>query len=154
MVRSSVRLDLAWKLLYSIFAYLAQILTTLAQNWVLSLHWQYRNAVAVSSYNKTTREVQFYLTFLDSDAQLLGRVIRKHWGIENQAHWTLDCTFAEDPCRIRSFHSPRNLAVLRRIALNALNCEPTYKRSLRQKMKRAAMDNDYLIQIISYCFLA
>ncbi|NQE36788.1 hypothetical protein E5S67_04553 [Microcoleus sp. IPMA8] len=104
-------------------------------------------------WNKTTRDVQFYLTSLDSDAQLLGRAIRKHWGIENEAHWTLDCTFAEDACRIRSFHSPRNLAVLRRIALNALNCEPTYKRSLRQKMKRAAMDNDYLIQIISSCFL-
>ncbi|MEG3900355.1 ISAs1 family transposase [Microcoleus sp. SVA1_B6] len=102
-------------------------------------------------WNKTTREVQFYLTSLDSDAQLLGRAIRKHWGIENEAHWTLDCTFAEDACRIRSFHSPQNLAVLRRLALNALNREPTYKRSLRQKMKRAAMDNDYLIQIIRSC---
>ncbi|WP_445300157.1 ISAs1 family transposase [Microcoleus sp. D3_18_C4] len=102
---------------------------------------------------KLRREVQFYLTSLDSDAQLLGRAIRKHWGIENQAHWTLDCTFAEDACRTSSFHSPRNLALLRRIALNALNCEPTYKRTLRQKMKRAAMDNDYLIQIISSCFL-
>ncbi|MEG4985911.1 ISAs1 family transposase [Microcoleus sp. BR0-C5] len=76
-------------------------------------------------WNKTTGEVQFYLTSLDSDAQLLGRAIRKHWGIENEAHWTLDCTFAEDACRIRSFHSPHNLAVLRRIALNALNREPT-----------------------------
>jgi predicted transposase YbfD/YdcC len=102
-------------------------------------------------WNKTTREVQFYLTSLDSDAQLLARAIRKHWGIENEAHWTLDCTFAEDACRIRSFHSPQNLAVLRRLALNALNREPTYKRSLRQKMKRAAMDNDYLIQIIRSC---
>ncbi len=45
-------------------------------------------------WNKTTREVQFYLTSLTSDAQLLGRVIRRHWGIENEAHWTLDVTFA------------------------------------------------------------
>ena len=45
-------------------------------------------------WNKTTREVQFYLTSLHSDAQLIGRAIRKHWGIENQAHWILDCTFA------------------------------------------------------------
>jgi len=45
-------------------------------------------------WNKTTREVQFYLTSLNSDAQLIGRAIRKHWGIENQAYWTLDCTFA------------------------------------------------------------
>ncbi|BAZ70610.1 transposase (plasmid) [Fischerella sp. NIES-4106] len=53
-------------------------------------------------WNKTTREVQFYLTSLNSDAQLIGRAIRKHWGIENQAHWTLDCTFSEDAC-LRAF---------------------------------------------------
>lgn len=104
-------------------------------------------------WNKTTREVQFYLTSLHSDAQLLGRAIRKHWGIENQAHWTLDCTFAEDACRIRSFHSPRNFALLRRIALNALNREQTYKRSLRQKMKRTGMDNDYMIRVLSSGFI-
>ncbi len=104
-------------------------------------------------WNKTTREVQFYLTSLHSDAQLIGRAIRKHWGIENEAHWTLDCTFALYACRIRSFHSPENFALLRRIALNALNCEKTYKRSLRQKMKRTAMDNNYMIQVLSCCFI-
>lgn len=104
-------------------------------------------------WNKTTREVQFYLTSLHSNAQLIGQAIRKHWGIENQAHWTLDCTFAEDACRIRSFHSPRNFAILRRIGLNALNREQTYKRSLRQKMKRTSMDNDYMIQVLSSCFI-
>ena len=93
------------------------------------------------------------MTSLHSNAQLIGRAIRKHWGIENEAHWTLDCTFAEDACRIRSFHSPRNFSLLRRIALNALNREQTYKRSLRQKSKRAAMDNDYMIQVLSSCFI-
>ncbi|WP_448265261.1 ISAs1 family transposase [Nostoc sp. DSM 114159] len=104
-------------------------------------------------WNETTREVQFYLTSLNSDAQLIGRAIRKHWGIENEAHWTLDCTFAEDACRIRSFHSPQNFALLRRFALNALNLEQTYKRSLRQKMKRTAMDNNYMIQVLSCCLI-
>jgi uncharacterized lipoprotein YddW (UPF0748 family) len=53
--------------------------------------------------------------------------------ITGQAHWILDCTFAEDSCRIRSWNSPRNFALLRRIALNALSREQTYKRSFRQK---------------------
>jgi predicted transposase YbfD/YdcC len=44
-------------------------------------------------WNKTTREVQFYLTSLHSDAQVLGRAIRKHWGIENEAHWTRELYF-------------------------------------------------------------
>ena len=46
----------------------------------------------------------------------------------------------EDHCRICSCHSPRNLALLRRMALNALNQEKSLKRSLRQKMKRAARE--------------
>lgn len=31
--------------------------------------------------------------------------------------------------------------------------EQTYKRSLRQKMKRTAMDNNYMIQVLSCCFI-
>jgi predicted transposase YbfD/YdcC len=107
---------------------------------------------ASSHRTKLLACVQFYLTSLHSDAQVIGRAIRKHWGIENTAHWTLDCTFFEDACRIRSFHSPRNFSLRRRFALNALNREQTYKRSLRQKSKRAAMDNDYMIQILLSCF--
>jgi len=33
-------------------------------------------------WNKTTREVQFYLTSLEN-ARKLGQAIRLHWGIEN-----------------------------------------------------------------------
>jgi predicted transposase YbfD/YdcC len=62
-------------------------------------------------------------------------------GIENSLHWVLDVTFNEDTCRVRSLHAPRNLALVRRFALNILNCEHTFKGSLKQKSKRAAMDN-------------
>ncbi len=127
-------------------------------------------------WNKVTHEVQFYLSSLPADASYLGNAIRTHWGIENQVHWTLDVTLRCDPaevssakeraprdedhCRIRSGHSPRNLALLRRMALNALNQETTLKRSrrdplrgaLRQKMKRAAMNNDYMMTVLqSFC---
>ncbi len=127
-------------------------------------------------WNKVTHEIQFYLSSLPPDAQNLGHAIRTHWGIENQVHWTLDVTLRCDPaevssakeraprdedhCRIRSGHSPRNLALLRRMALNALNQETTLKRSrrdplrgaLRQKMKRAAMNNDYMMTVLqSFC---
>lgn len=102
-------------------------------------------------WHKTTREVQFYLSSLPADASRLGRAIRQHWGIENQVHWTLDVTFHEDQCRIRSHHSPRNFALMRRLALNALNLESTLKRSLRQKSKRASMNNDYMVTVLK-CF--
>ena len=100
-------------------------------------------------WNKITREVQFYLTSLDSDALIVGRAIRLHWGVENSLHWTLDVTFNEDACRVRTGHAPQNLALLRRIALNSLNLEQSLKRSNRQKSNRAAMDNNYMLTILA-----
>lgn len=85
-------------------------------------------------WNKTTREVQFYLSSLPCDAQRLGRVIRQHWGIENQLHWVLDVTFGEDDSRIRRQHSPENFALLRRMAITLLNRETSFKRSLFPKV--------------------
>jgi predicted transposase YbfD/YdcC len=102
-------------------------------------------------WNKTTREVQFYLTSLNCDARQLGQAIRLHWGVENGLHWTLDVTFHEDACRVRTGHAPQNLALLRRIALNALNLEQSFKRSNRQKSNRAAMDNNYMLTILAAC---
>ena len=40
-------------------------------------------------WNKTTREVQFYLTSLNCDARKLGQAIRLHWGVENGLHGKL-----------------------------------------------------------------
>jgi predicted transposase YbfD/YdcC len=39
-------------------------------------------------WNKTTHDVQFYLSSLPVDAQLNGRAIRQHWNIENQVYWS------------------------------------------------------------------
>lgn len=100
-------------------------------------------------WNKTTHEIQFYLTSLPPHAQHLGQAIRTHWHIENQLHWTLDVTFNEDSSRIRAGYSPDNFALLRRIALNALNRETTLKRSLPQKRKRAAMNDQYMVTVLN-----
>ena len=102
-------------------------------------------------WNQTTREVQFYLTSLDCDASKLGQAIRLHWSVENGLHWTLDVTFNEDACRVRTGHAPQNLSLLRRIAINALNLEQSFQRSNRQKSNRAAMDNNYMLTILAAC---
>ncbi len=99
---------------------------------------------SIQHCHKTTHEVQFYITSLPSDANKIGSAIRQHWGIENSVHWTLDVTFHEDECRIRSLHSPQNFALLRRIALNALERETSFRRSIRQKSRRAAMNDQYV----------
>jgi len=100
-------------------------------------------------WNKTTHEVQFYITSLSSDANRIGSAIRQHWGIENSVHWTLDVTFEEDKSRIRSLHGPQNFAVLRRLALNALERETSFRRSIRQKSRRAAMNDRYMLTVLA-----
>jgi len=100
-------------------------------------------------WNKTTHEIQFYLSSLPSESPRIAAAIRQHWGIENSLHWVLDVSFAEDDCRVRSMHAPHNLALLRRFALNSLNREDSSKRSLRQKSKRAAMDDAYMLKVLA-----
>jgi predicted transposase YbfD/YdcC len=101
---------------------------------------------------KTTQEIQFYLSSLSSCSSQIPRAIRQHWSIENSLHWVLDVTFNEDACRVRSLHAPHNLALVRRFALNILNCEHTFKGSLKQKSKRAAMDNRYMLTLLASAF--
>ena len=99
-------------------------------------------------WNKTQTETQFYLSSLPCDAKLISRAIRQHWGIENQLHWVLDVTFNEDRSRIRIGHSPENFTLLRRMAISLLNQETNSKRSLRQKTKLAAMNCNYMSNVL------
>lgn len=99
-------------------------------------------------WNKTTIEVRYYISSLSTDAQVLAHVVRTHWGIENSLHWTLDVTFREDACRIRTGSSSQNFALLRRIALNQLQRETSIKSSIRMKRYRAAMDNQYAAKVL------
>jgi predicted transposase YbfD/YdcC len=89
----------------------------------------------------------FLLTQCYTPAQLLC-IARQHWGIENVLHWTLDVVLDEDQARARKDHAPANLAVLRRLALNIARAHPDTKTSLRGKLKRAAWDDRFLVDML------
>lgn len=94
-----------------------------------------------------TVERYFLLTQAYKPAELL-RIVREHWGIENVLHWTLDVILDEDQARSRKDHAPANLAVLRRLALNIARAHPDTKTSLRGKLKRAAWDDSFLVNML------
>jgi hypothetical protein len=54
----------------------------------------------------------------------------------------------EDQDRSRLGHAPENLAVLRHMALNVMQKDPT-KASLRGKFKRAGWEDAYLAKLIA-----
>lgn len=95
-----------------------------------------------------TVERYFLLTRAYRPAELLD-IVRQHWSIENTLHWTLDVVLDEDQARSRKDHAPENLAVLRRLALNIARAHPDKKTSMRAKLKRAAWNDNFLIDMLS-----
>ena len=64
-------------------------------------------------------------------------------------HWVLDVTFREDDSRVRDRTAARNLALLRKIALNLVARDRSTQTSLRGRRKKAAWDDAYMLQIIA-----
>ena len=82
-------------------------------------------------------------------AKRMSELIRGHWSIENQCHWTLDVAFREDESRVRTGHGPENIGLLRKIALNLLKQDTSYKCGIAAKRKVAGWDHDYLLKVLS-----
>ena len=115
--------------------------------------WANLNAVAkVTAQRETATETtvhsRYYISSLAGPAKSLLEATRRHWGIENSLHWSLDVTFREDHSRVRKDHGPQNLAVLRQIALNLLKQETSLKRGLQGKRLKAGWVEDYLLKVL------
>jgi predicted transposase YbfD/YdcC len=103
----------------------------------------------VNGASKVEAEIRYFLSSCPDDPVLLGQAVRAHWGIENALHWVLDVTFREDDSRVRDRRAARNLAVLRRIAVNLVGRDRSAKTSVRAKRKKAAWDDDYMLQLLA-----
>jgi predicted transposase YbfD/YdcC len=79
----------------------------------------------------------------------LAEVVRAHWTIENQLHWTLDVVFHEDDARTRKDNGPQNLAIIRRLAQNILRAHPLDK-PMASKMRKAKWDKEFLFELFAY----
>src|SRR3712207_8191949 len=80
---------------------------------------------------------------------VLVQAIRRHWSVENALHWVLNVIFREDDSRVRDRTAARNLALLRKIALNLVARDRSSRTSLRGRRKKAAWNDTYMLQIIA-----
>ena len=103
----------------------------------------------IKSTGKEEKETRLYITSSNATAEIIGKGVRSHWGIENSLHWTLDVSFNEDKSRKRDGYAAQNFSMLNRIALNLIKNEQSKKRSVKGKRLDAGWNNDYLIKIIT-----
>jgi predicted transposase YbfD/YdcC len=99
--------------------------------------------------DKSTTESRYFISSLESDAELILAAVRTHWEIENKVHWVLDVAFREDESRVRQGNAAQNLSLLRHIALNLLKQEETAQCGTKAKRLKAGWDPDYLLKVLS-----
>ncbi len=109
--------------------------------------------VKVTARRETDRGVsiqsRYYISSLRAPAARMLQAIRRHWGVENSLHWTLDVTYREDQCRVRRDHAPQNMAALRNISHNLLKPESSLKTGIQGKRLQAGWREHYLIKVLS-----
>lgn len=97
--------------------------------------------------DKVSLEKRHFITSI-TDPKRFAEVVRGHWSIENSQHHVLDVQFCEDAHRSRDKNTVKNLALIRRIALNLFRVNAVDGKSIRERKLRAAGDNDYRARII------
>ncbi len=126
-------------------------------DWLRTRHPQWFKLKSIIEIESTrdikgtvTTEKRYYISSLDADPKNLLRIVRQHWGIENKLHWVLDVCFGEDKSRIRKGNAPRNIAIIKKTALNLLQIiKATRPRiSLKRMIKLAGWDNDFLNEVL------
>jgi hypothetical protein len=119
-----------------------------------------------STPTKVESEIRYFLSSCSDAPAVLSQAIRSHWAVENALHWVLDVTFREDDSRVRdrraelpeaprvrrtggvAAEGARNLALLRKVALNIVGRDRTSKASVRARRKKAAWNDSYMLQLL------
>lgn len=109
---------------------------------------------SINGSAKTECEIRYFLSSSTASPEVLARIIRQHWGIENSLHWVLDVTFHEDDCRVRDKVAVRNFALLRKMAINLVTRHHNSRVSLKGRRKKAGWNNAYMFQILTGKFHA
>ena len=87
--------------------------------------------------------------YVINEPEALAVAIRRHRAVENGLHWVLDVGFREDDSRVRDRTAARNLALLRKVALNLVRADGSLRASLRGKRKYAGWDDAFMAALIA-----
>ena len=100
----------------------------------------------VEHADRCTFDTHFYISSAPLDIARLSQAVRGHWGVES-LHWLLDVAFKDDLSRYRSGHGAKNMAIVRRFALDLVRAA-TSKGSVKTRRKTASWNPNFLLQVL------
>ncbi len=92
--------------------------------------------------------VRYYISSADLTEEKFATEIRNHWHVESKLYWSLDVVMNEGDCKIRRGKAAELFSRIRHIAINILTKDKVFKAGLRRKLRKAAMDRDYLASVL------
>ena len=126
-------------------------------DWLIARHnWAGLSSIAVveckrTLKGKTSSERRYFISsHSGKQAQKIATLIRNHWRVENELHWTLDVSFNEDQCRVRIENAAENLSRIRRISLILLKNDTTCKLGIKSKRAKAGYDRNYMLTLLGF----
>ena len=126
-------------------------------DWLIGRHdWAGLSSIAVvectrTLKGKTSSERRYFISsHSGKQAQKIATLIRNHWRVENELHWTLDVSFNEDQCRVRIENAAENLSRIRRISLILLKNDKTCKLGIKSKRAKAGYDRNYMLTLLGF----
>jgi len=126
-------------------------------DWLVRRHdWAGLSSIAAVECTRTlkgkssTERRYFISSHSGRQAQKIATLIRNHWRVENQLHWTLDVSFNEDQCRVRVENAAENLSRIRRISLILLKNDTTCKLGIKSKRAKAGYDRNYMLTLLGF----
>ena len=100
--------------------------------------------------SKKTSQTSYFISSAKFPAIRFNEIVREHWAIENNLHWSLDVLFEEDQSLKKKGNSAKNFNIISKIALFMIEKEPTPKLSRVGKMKKCAYNEGFREKILGW----
>lgn len=85
-----------------------------------------RKTVTKKETGEVHEEERYYLCSIKPVAEMFSIAVRRHWHIENNLHWILDCVFKEDKLRSKEKNGIHNLGLIRRFVMFIIKLLKSY----------------------------
>lgn len=100
--------------------------------------------------DKTSKEISYFIFSRPTvGAAKLAGMVRNHWAIENELHWSMDVTWGSDGHKVRNRRAAENLGRVRRFCGGLVKRATGWGMSGRRMRQECGWDPDLILQVVA-----